>query len=84
MNIENVLSLSFKLDTASNTTVIPFYKRNHKSTTNPIYNFHGGLKGFFLTLYLYTFNPSFFCKCDYCKLNKGRGEYSEKHKDVYR
>ena len=65
MNIENVLSLSFKLDTASNTTVIPFYKRNHKSTTNPIYNFHGGLKGFFLTRYIsdfvfYTFNPSFF------------------------
>ena len=39
-----------KLDTGSFTTVIPFYKRNHKSTTNPIYNFHGGLKGFLLTL----------------------------------
>ena len=41
-----------KLDTGSFTTVIPFYKRNHKSTANPIYNFHGGLKGFLLTLVL--------------------------------
>ena len=60
MNIENVLSLSFKLDTASNTTVIPFYKRNHKSTTNPIYNFHGGFEGLLSDFVFYTFNPSIF------------------------